>query len=562
MADVSYNIIDRINLEDLCKSIGAFLAAHGTKTVTFYGIGYDVSTPSILTCAVLGCDKSDNEQMKKIFKGDTAPSANKRINHLISYPAEAREDIMDTCAYLERIIRKQKEAGTTLLTHLLADCNTLYFTPEEMEEINGAYRSFSEEDCFLGHLFLHALFNVSINLPKRMADRIFHEALTLHPENPMRQKLMRCAAECGHRHATLIYANEVYTEHPTYAFDLFLSLFEGDSNNFEICANALWEVGFMTENHMLDSTQKERVRKLLNIGHRLDAVIAKREKANRDDLGNCDISDPSSPPVVDSHQRDMLIGHTLTHTEIARGRAYMKNDDKDLAYMIYLYIAKRDLKFPKALNSLGKLLLGDYILDVSKVPESVIPKEQMELALHYLRLAASFGNTNAMVNIAIFYYNQHRLKQEGRPCIDISERQLQEMHRLFRVAADLDEASARYYMGELLLEQGEQAQAIRYLEFSSGSITPRACHQLGRLYAATDPDKAQQYFRDAIGGGFYNAALDLAMLYAGRYNRLGHDSGITFLQEAAYILDTYIPSMSNAQAERAHKLLASWERML
>ncbi len=82
-----------------------------------------------------------------------------------------------------------------------------------------------------------------------------------------------------------------------------------------------------------------------------------------------------------------------------------------------------------------------------------------------------FGNTNAMVNIAIFYHNQHRLKQEGRPCIDISERLLQEMHRLFRVAADLDEASVRYYMGELLLEQGEQAQAIRYLEFSSGSIT-------------------------------------------------------------------------------------------
>ncbi len=544
-----YNIIDRINLKDLSGAIKDFMKAHNQN---------DFNATIKIISHVLDTDDKDPDikKLAQTLSNGADPKNNTILRRVFAYEKESVSSIMERCLKLEQIIRRAGTDGVALLEKLLKDCNELHFSRNELEEIKKAYMSKpKKENNFIGHLFVHAIHRLSINIPGKIADRLFHEALTLYPTNPMRSKLIKCAADCGHYYATLMYANEIYSD-TDKALDYFLNTLNSPNP-----ANALWEIAFMIENHKLTPMQVNRVRNAFDVDAKLKEIIEARNKIDDKDRANDEIANFTDEEAdLDNPLRDYLVGHKVSVNEIDQGLHFIETEDLKFAYKIYLYVAKHDHSFPKAFNSLGKLLLGPYILEASLVPETDIDVLRRELAFNYLRTAMRFGNTNAMVNLAVYYLNHHKLYLANRRANDITDEEKNEMKYMFKTAADFDEPSAKYCLGELYLADKSYKAARECLEFSANPTTPKAYHELGKICATEgDYENAQKNLEMAINNGIYNAAYDLAAVYLHRYVSTSDKSRITYLQYGAYLLKTNISMMSDDYREKSEKWLAEWE---
>lgn len=546
-----YNIIDRINLRDLSESIRDFMNSHNI---------HELGTTKLVLACVLGESEKDKQifQLSQSISNNADPSNNDILRDGFAEEEYFMEQIMSHSLIIEKKIRDVKIYGETFLEELLDSCNEFHFSRDELVEIKKTFVSAypTKKHNFIGLLFVHAIQRVSINLPGRMSDRLFNEALTLSPNNPMRSKLIKCAADCGHYYATLMYANEIYSD-TDRTLDYFLSAIGHKISND---SNALWEVAFMIENHKLSEIQFERVKAKVNIESRLQKIINDRRKIDRNELIDTERKDDINVAANEVTNRDYLVGFNLSNAEINQGLHFIKDEFKKYAYKIYLYVAKRNGDFPKAFNSLGKLLLDEYTLDVSRIPDEFIDELRFDLATNYLRTAIRFGNTNAMVNLAVYYHNQHKLFLAGRRTCDLNSDEKKEMRYLFETAAAFDEKYAKYCLGELYLEDKNYKAARECLEFSANPTTPKAYHELGKICATEgDYENAQKNFEKAINNGIYNAAYDLAAVYLHRYVSTSDKSRNTYLQYGAYLLRTNIPMMSDEYKEKAAKWLAEWE---
>lgn len=407
---------------------------------------------------------------------------------------------------------------------------------------------------FMGLLFLHAFANIAINLPHFTAERFFLEALTLSPNTAMRMKLLKCAADCGHGYAALMYANHVYDSDPDTALEYFIiasGLRNADPNGgrpakSETESNALWEIAFMFENHKLNENKIDYVDNIIEIDKKISNAAKGRIKLDDDETVG-----QRFDPDNELHLRDYILGFSFADNEVNQVIQYSKDKCIIYALKLYLYIAKKDVSFPKAFNSLGKLILGEYIGKPENVPNNDIDDIRFGLAKNYLDTAIHFGNTNAMVNLAIYYHNRLKLGKK------LTDSEMKEMRYYLETAAELDEREAQQHLGEILMSEGKYEQAKEYLKYAADKGTASACHSLGKAYAFNLQDNdAIEYFEKALSLNCHDAAYDLAEIYLLRKSaKDGEPLASTYREYAVHLLENRMPYMSEPFKEKSEKLL-------
>lgn len=560
-----YDTYDRINLDELCSRI--LLFAHANKGKYSALVPY-TSRDSILK-TILPYDKNDPEITRE-WKAEIGylnkmPSGNASINSLKILPRqiespEFRRFLMSSCSRLEKAIRAVRPCGgQDLLQELMNSCNSMFFFDDEMCRIKKCYSAstVSATENFIGHLFYHAFSCVVFNLPNVSARRVFHEALTLSPKSSMHYKLLRCAADIGNGYAALMYANHVYDEEPELALDYFLvasglmSSGEGSNNGkparSETESNALWEIAFMFENHVLNATHIEHVERYVEIDQRLECIKYSRAKKDSDE-NTCYTKYDNGE---NWSRRDHILGFSFRENEIDVVTSYASDECTRYAMKLYLYIAKKDLSFPKAFNSLGKLILGEYISSVEKVPREPIDRERFRLAKEYLLTAIHFGNTNAMVNLAVYYHNQHKLGRE------LSARERQEMRYYLETAAHFDEREAQQHLADIFMEEKNYEKARSYLECVIDRGDRYSFHDLGKVYAFNlEYDRAVEMFEKAIRNKCYDAAYDLAEIYLLRRSiNADKDMLAVYRQYSVRLIRDKLPLMSEEYRKKSEQLL-------
>lgn len=567
-----YNTYDRINLEELCNKILLFAQANKGRYSAFAPY---TSRDSILK-TILPYDKN-NPEITKEWKTEIGylnklPSGNASINSLKILPREIenpefRKVLMSSGAKLEKAIRSvQNRSGQDFLQELMDSCNSMFFFDEELRQIRECFavEVVDTTNNFIGHLFYHAFSCVAFNLPHFSAKRVFHEALTLTPDSGMHIKLLRCSADSGNGYAALMYANHVYSKEPELALDYFLiasgmmSVDEDDNNGkpakSETESNALWEIAFMFENHYLTESHIDYVERYVSIDKRLEDIKYNRAKKDSDE----NTLYTKYKTNEDWSRRDHILGFSFRDKEVVQITKYAKDECLKYALKLYLYIAKKDLTFPKAFNSLGKLILGEYISSIENVPQEPIEKDRFLLARNYLRTAIHFGNTNAMVNLAVYYHNQLRLGKM------LSETEKQEMRYYLETAADFDEREAQQHLGAILMEEGNYDDAQAYLEYAANRNDKDACHSLGKVFAFNlDEDKAIECFEKAIRLKCYDAAYDLAVIYLlHKAVKTDKDTAVTYKQYAIHMIKDKYPFMSEEYRKKSKELLSEFGILL
>ncbi len=554
-----YNTYDRINLRDLCAEIIAFSKGHRSSSSLSMYSSRDAILKKILP------DTNDwSAEIKQINK---LASGNGSIDSLRMIPPnieqkEFRCIVMKNCAFLERAIRNTYDRGSSnmngreLLQSFMESSNSMFFKEDEIAELIECFaeEKVSERLNFMGLLFLHALANIAINLPHFTAERFFREALSLTPTTAMHMKLMKCAADCGHGYAALVYANHVYETDPDTALEYFIiasGLRHEDPNGgrpakSDTESNALWEIAFMFENHKLNENKISYVDNIIGIDKRISDTVNSRLKLDDDE-----IIGQRFDPNNKLNLRDYILGFSFDDNEVSQVTQYTKDKCVVYALKLYLYIAKKDLSFPKAFNSLGKLILGEYIQGIEQVPKKDIDKVRFGLAKNYLDTAIHFGNINAMVNLAVYYHNRLKLGKK------LKESEMKEMRYYLDVAAELDEREAQQHLGEILMSEGNYKQAEEYLKYAADKGIASACHSLGKVYAFNfRDDEAIEYYEKALSLNFHDAAYDLAEMYLLRKSsKEGEPLASTYRQYAIHLLKDRIPLMSQAYREKAEKML-------
>ncbi len=559
-----YDTYDRINLDELCSRILTF--AHANKC-NYVALAQYTSRDSILK-TILPYDKS-NPVLTREWKAEIGylnkmPSGNASINSLKILPRqiespEFRRFLMSSCSRLEKAIRSVKPCnGQNFLKELMNSCNSMFFFDDEMRRIKECYsvKNVSATDNFIGHLFYHAFSCVAFNLPNLSARRVFHEALTLSPKSGMHYKLLRCAADMGNGYAALMYANHVYDEEPELALDYFIiasgfiATTEGNSGKparSETESNALWEIAFMFENHILNAAHIDYVERYVEIDQRLECIKYSRAKKDSDENTYYTKYDNGES----WSRRDHILGFSFRENEIDVVTGYAADECTRYAIKLYLYIAKKDLSFPKAFNSLGKLILGEYISTVEKVPNEPIDRERFRLAKDYLLTAIHFGNTNAMVNLAVFYHNQQKLGRE------LSASENQEMRYYLETAARFDEREAQQHLADIFMEEQSYEKARTYLECVIDRGDRYSFHNLGKVYAFNlEYDRAVEMFEKAIRNKCYDAAYDLAEIYLLRKSiNADRDMLAVYRQYSVRLIRDKLPLMSEEYRKKSERLL-------
>lgn len=559
MTKKDYNTYDRINLRDLCSEIVIFSKGHRTPSALSMYSSRDAILKQILPNTSDWA--AEIKQINKLASGNGSIESLKMIPQNIEQK-EFRSIFMKKCAVLERTIRKTAERGSInmngmeFLQSFLESSNSIFFNEDEITELNECFfaENVSETLNFVGLLFFHALTNIAINLPHLTAERFFCEALSLTPNTSMYIKLMKCAADCGHGYAALVYANQIYNKDPENALEYFIiasglrheDSFGGRPTKLSTESNALWEIAYMFENHKINENKISYVDSIIGIDKKLDDIVNNRLKLDDDET----IGQRYDPDNT-LHLRDYILGFSLDENEANQVIQYTADKCTIYALKLYLYIAKKDLSFPKAFNSLGKLILGDYISNIEQVPKKDIEKQRFELAKNYLDTAIHFGNINAMVKLAIFYHNKLRL---GKTLTKSEER---EMRYYFEIASEMDERNAQQHLGEILMSEGNYKRAVSYLKYAADKGVASACHSLGKVYAVSfRNDEAIEYFEKAISLDYHDAAYDLAEIYLlYKSCKAGEPLASTYRQYAIHLLENGMPHMSEAYKEKTKGLL-------
>ena len=550
-----YNIFDEINFVTLVNKIVDFSKANKEYNSAIQK--YDAIKNVVEEIFPFGFEERSKEinRLRKLFSYGALPE-NFEVLRKIVDDKKFKPKVME-CAYnIESAIRDERNAvsrvsGAFFLAQLKENCIPPFFNDEEMDEIEKTYNTpLAHNSNFLGLLFVHAFRNIAITTPDLLAKRVFHEALTLSDSNPMKMKLLKCAADYGNGYAALMYANQVYKDTPT-ALEYFLKA----SNCKESESNALWEIAFMCERHKIPEELLERINDSVNIDKKINDVIQVRNKIDdRDEI----------PYNANTPYRDIILGYPLTINEVMETTNFIKHDHrKQYALKLYLYVAKKDLAFPKAFNSLGKILLGDYISPFDAVPVEHIDAKKLSFAKNYLSIAINLKNTNAMVNMAVYYHNQHKLFLSGAHDTDITDEEKKMMRNYFQTAANFKEGLAMRYLGEILIEEKKYTEAKECLKFAADKNDSPSCRSYGKLCVVDGKkEEAKEYFEKALKFKNYDAAYDLASLYLEKYVSSSDTLRITYLQFALHLLEENYDMMSADYKEKARIWISEWKKAI
>lgn len=525
------NIFDPINLVELCEVFNDYDKTHDkaiSKLLNQDSPGTSVSPNSVIDKVFGEIDTAsvEGDARDVILKGIGAKDRLKKyLSNNVSSIDEVgivitdshfRTAVMKLGYEIENKIRKLED-GVHFLYALKKSCNKVFFLNEDWQELNHSFRNTKTSLNFIGCLFMHAFLYIRINLPVYSTERAYKEALSLYPNSSMRGILLKAAADHGHCMAALLYANDIYSDRDR-ALHYFLiatgltNAQNGRRKNSETMSNAFWEIGFMFENHYLSETIIDHVMKILQIEKRIREISNERYNL-------CQTT--YKYDNIDALRKDLVWGFSFVNGEngctggtgedeiLYFEEIYQNDPCKAFAMKIYYYIAMKDFSFPKAFNSLGKLLLGDYMnSDYETVPDVPINNKRLKKAMNYLKNAVLFGNTDAMVSIAVYYYNK---KKKG---VKLNTSEEREMWYYLETAASFEEKEAEAHLGELLMEKQRYREARVYLEHAAQMNNKVAVYSLGKLNEVEHRFvQAIECYEKAIQLGYHDAAFNLAKLY-------------------------------------------------
>lgn len=314
------------------------------------------------------------KELQKIFSGNIPPQRIATKQEEI-VKGEFDTQLRRNLAAIEEAIQSSDATGKEF-SKLLQKANQIYFTPEELNQLDQLKESGTKEsriDILL--LLVKHGFNNLDNLPCFFARRIYEEALTYNHNEQLRFRLMQTAADNGHKQAALEYGNykdgemgkEINDKNKILSEEAFKYTFMALPLN-----SAMWNMAWQLEHFRLNLEQIEELKNTI----KMDEKLASSE------FDEC------------RYEMELI---SCPAEELREHESAM------LAYKICFYLAYQG--FSKAFNSLGKYCDGRSVEIKIEVKESKKFGTAHELAVYYYKKAIAGGNIMSMHNLANIYFN-------------------------------------------------------------------------------------------------------------------------------------------------------------
>ena len=364
-----------------------------------------------------------------------------------------------------------EEQLENMFRRLVSKCKTPFFEEKELESLHQNLTSQNYADILHGVMF-HAFRNASWNLRHVYCDKLYQESLTLRVDNPLKDQILKFVADRGvgakQELAALEYGMRVYERE---------SLVEGMRYFIKGGVNeaALWSIAFQLEKkwEQIDDELYEVVK------NHIDSQLKKKKR------------NEFYVEVVPTSKDEKRIIRLKLATEI------------------YFYLC--DDCFAKAYNSIGKLfLIGE--IRVKKEQEQVNQSDNVDYyplsrdcAFRFLEQAYRLGNPHAMVNMARYWLNRCKREEIVKGLIENEKNEEKKIEyereyeikkeiwmdarsneekakRWMKIMAQMRECVACEYYGQVLEEEGNYKEAVKYYEYAALQKSENAALAAAKLY--------------------------------------------------------------------------------
>ena len=436
--------------------------------------------------------------LKKYASAET-PKTSDELDFIISClskdkcPDETIESLDNGCKRLVQLIESQNNANT-VFQRLFSFCNFVNFRNDRLFDTlqNTNFETTRSKELLIIMLVRHAIANYQTNMTKFYCYRMYQEALTLTPGSGMQKQMYKTVADiCKDSkqnyeiscHAAMQYANLIYNQNYTEAYYYFRYAATK-------LPSAFWEIGFLIEHHHLEQAHVREFSKELDI-----------EFAN--ELECISIVSRDSLPMQ----------NTIDRQTVCPIEYDSEDEEYDLIVCFKLYWAiTQRFRFTKALNSIAKLFLAKRISLCSFQNNHIfiLDSDSADMAIDYLFQAMSLGNTNALVNLADYYFTLY--KQSILPI----EKERLMINYLHTAADEFSEPKACTLLGDYYFLKQNLKSANKYFSESIKHTNKSGYDyfMLGRIADINmQCEDALDYYGTALSLGYYDSAYYSALIW-------------------------------------------------
>lgn len=401
---------------------------------------------------------------------------------------------------------EEKNSFTIFYKKLLDSCKLIYFEKDESEKIKTAF------DCGdyvqqLYLLFLHACQNYRTNTPNILAERLLTNSFSILEGKKVKYELLKASADLGNTTACLLYGNAILDR-----ADQFNYFFKGRA-----LPQNIWEIAFLFEKGRVNvdiyNKAKKEFKTIINIG----------EKFLGETLG--------VRGVCSTFEMDCML----------------------LAFNLYLYLANVK-NFPKAFNSVGKLLIKQNIV-ITSGDKKIDEEKAKAIGLDYLRKGIKLGNINAIQNYVTYLYEE-RIETPF------------DLKSLITIGANAKDIPSAMYLSKMLLDEKRFDEAEPYLKFLADCAQSYAAdsqYSLAKIYEnKLQLEDAVKYYEKAINNGLYDASFSLAKLYFNKAMSSGTAANMkkSYLIMAVNLIESYFHQYDEAIKKEAALLLDNMKNLI
>ena len=518
--------IDKLSIRGLTFEIAGYLKENGntsdSKTVKGL-LEVLLKNDQFMTVfeQVMGEDKASKFFIIEMQKAISGPSASSLIHELasqIAWTSDYDQVLLDRLhLVVEDIAHSNRTQFPDELYRILVDyASPLFFTQEELVILKHLLHTQQYEKLLL-RLLKHG-FAALDNMPQRIAQRLYEEALTYDYDNITRFYLFKIAADNDHKLAALEYGGYLNRTRPDGVVP------EADVQGalkYTLKAlplsPAFWNLAYMLECHQLNEEQIDLVEKGTGINGLIEKLLKDREtgKITGRTIGNGGESIPHGVSVQTIPNSFLLaLLHSVSPVSVGiQGRSDL------LAFKICFYLAFREETFYKAFNSLAKYVDSDYRKHTLLFcPEESFPyQDGHKLALYLYQIAIQGGSPPAMCNVGIVLFKELQSQLQAgatEDTIDLQENigsQTEYMLRLLRTSAESGFSRSYETLGDYYQINQELNEACKCYR-NALDILPSAKAFMKLAKLEVNPEVRRQYYEQALALKESNAAYYLALL--------------------------------------------------
>lgn len=427
-------IVDEINLKNMPEIIIEFFRNNGEKKFNNLRSFYDNLLKFV-------SEDIRDSYLNRILKY-LSSSSPILINIIEDFKLDVYDkELQDFSNYLVEEINKY-EGYEDLYESLNRKVNYIFYEKDDFLNIKESH-NVENYKKFIFLLLKHTFYTYQINIPGIVSTRLYEEAITMIYDSETRKRMMKASADLGNVDASVLHACHILKNHNQEGIDYLL---KAKSKPY-----ALWTIGFLIESNKLG---KETIAKVEN---ELSDLFIEDEFINN----------------IDSNKKSIL-----------------------LAIKIYYYIYQK-FYFSKSINSIGKLLIGQYVIYNNSIEDTI------SIGKKFLNEAIKLGNVNAITNLSIYYIKHPEDSEYDNKLIS----------KLLETSANLGDKLGNYYYGKYLCGKGDK-QGIEYLLYSSNLSHAASNYELAKIYESNNDYKnALEYYKKAIYLGHFDSVINLCKLY-------------------------------------------------